>query len=77
MRGLGAFFGTERRNNPVRLLDRRPQPSPEERVSTGNALQDGFTVLSRSAPDRQGTPPPVAGQSPFGNHQGPDDSFEQ
>lgn len=74
---FGGFFNVERRNNPVKLVDRRPVQVETDRVTTGDAAQDGYTVLSRASPDRQGTPPPVAGQDPIGNHQGPDNSFEQ
>jgi len=78
MRGTGLFIGgDEGRLNPVKLIDPRPIPRLEDRVTTGDAGRDGYSVLSRASPGRQGRPPPVKGQDPHGNHQGPAMDFEQ
>jgi len=71
------YRGIQRRNNPVKLQDPRPVERLQDHTHTGDAGKDGFSVLSRANPLREGTPPPVAGQDPMGNHQGPDMSFEQ
>jgi hypothetical protein len=73
MRGFGFFFGNHKRNDPYRLT---PKNDGERRMSdaTGDAGQDGYTVLSKADPDRAGSPPSVGGYS---EHQGPDQSFEQ
>lgn len=77
MRGLGFFFGTARRNDPIKLED--PHPIADygtKSLESGNAGLDGFTVLSRANPNAQGNPPPVKGViGPV--YQGPDQSFEQ
>ncbi len=77
MRGLGLFFGSARRNDPVRVEDPRPLPDyGRASIETGNAALDGFTVLSRADANHQGNPPPVKGVvGPV--YQGPDMSFEQ
>jgi len=77
MRGLGFFFGSARRNDPVELDN--PHPVAEHgrsSIESGNAGLDGFTVLSRANPNAQGNPPPVEGvKGPV--YRGPDQSFEQ
>jgi hypothetical protein len=76
MRGLGLFFGSAKRNDPVKLDDPRPLPVYEDSQHTGDAGKDGYTVLSRASPTAQGSPPPVSGVvGPA--YQGPDQSFEQ
>lgn len=78
MRGLGLFFGgSAKRNDPLRLVDPRPIANyGTHDYESGDAGRDGRTVLSRAQPDRQGSPPYVAGViGPA--HQGPDQSFEQ
>lgn len=78
MRGLGLFLGTRAtRNDPVRLVDPRPIADyGTHDLESGDAGKDGFTILSRAQPDRQGTPPSVAGViGP--SYRGPDESFEQ
>lgn len=76
MRSLGLFFGTAKRNDPVRLVDPRPLTEYGDDVEKGNAGLDGFTVLSRASAQAQGSPPPVNGVvGPA--YQGPDSSFEQ
>lgn len=76
MRGLGLFFGNAKRNDPVKLVDPHPVKDYGDDVCKGNAGLDGFTVLSKADPNRQGSPPPVAGTvGPV--YQGPDQSFEQ
>jgi hypothetical protein len=77
MRGLGLFFGTARRNDPLKLVDPRPIADyGTNDLTTGDAGKDGYTVLSRARPDAQGNPPPVSGQiGP--SYRGPDQSFEQ
>jgi hypothetical protein len=75
MRGLGLFLGSNRRNDPVRLENPRPDPRPE-RLDTGDAGLDGYSVLSRANANAQGNPPPVKGVvGPV--YWGPDMSFEQ
>ena len=77
MRGLGMFFGTARRNDPVRLVNPRPiEDYGTKDLHSGDAGRDGYTVLSQANPSSQGNPPPVAGVvGPA--YQGPDNSFEQ
>ena len=75
MRGLGIFFGSNRRNDPVELEVTNPleRYAPAE---TGNAGIDGYSVISRARSNAQGNPPPVKGVvGPA--YQGPDQSFEQ
>jgi len=76
MRGIGLFFGTAKRNDPVKLVDPHPILDYGDNVCSGNAGLDGFTVLSRAYPTAQGSPPPVDGViGP--SYRGPDQSFEQ
>jgi hypothetical protein len=76
MRGLGLFFGTAKRNDPLRLEDPRPLPVYEDGQHSGDAGKDGYTVLSKASPTAQGSPPPVRGViGP--SYRGPDQSFEQ
>ena len=75
MRGLGIFFGSNRRNDPIELEVMNPleRYAPAE---TGNAGIDGYSVISRARANAQGNPPPVKGVvGPA--YQGPDQSFEQ
>lgn len=76
MRGFG-FYGSARRNQPVKLND--PHPVADQgrnSIESGDAGLDGFTVLSRANPDAQGCPPAVSGVvGPV--YMGPDSSFEQ
>ncbi len=75
MRSLGLFFGSNRRNDPVRLEDPRPVERTQ-RLDSGDAGRDGYTVLSRADANAQGNPPPVNGVvGPV--YRGPDMSFEQ
>lgn len=76
MRGFGMFFGTSKRNDPVKLVDPRPLTDYGNDVEKGDAGKDGFTVLSKADPNAQGSPPPVPGVI-GGVYQGPDQSFEQ
>ena len=76
MRGLGLFFGHKSRNDPVKLNDPRPIPRYEDPQHSGNAALDGYSLLSRADPDRQGSPPQVAGQEGTMN-LGPAEDFEQ
>lgn len=73
----GFFFGSARRNQPVRLENPRPVTNYGTKdLESGNAGLDGFSVLSRANPNAQGNPPPVKGTvGPV--FQGPDQSFEQ
>lgn len=77
MRGIGMFFGTSKRNQPVKLTD--PHPIADygtKALESGNAGLDGYTVLSKANPNAQGNPPPVKGvDGPV--YWGPDQSFEQ
>jgi hypothetical protein len=76
MRGLGMFFGTQKRNDPVKLVDPRPLTDYGNDVEKGDACLDGFTVLSKASATSQGSSPPVKGVvGPA--YQGPDQSFEQ
>lgn len=77
MRGFGMFFGTSRRNDPIRLEDPRPITDYGTKdIDSGDAGRDGYTVLSRADPNAQGNPPPVKGT--LGRaYWGPDQSFEQ
>lgn len=77
MRGLGMFFGSNRRNDPVKLENPHPKTDyGTSSLESGNAGLDGYTVLSRANPNAQGNPPPVKGVvGPV--YRGPDQSFEQ
>ena len=76
MRGIGFFFGSNKRNDPVKLTDPHPLIDYGDDVQSGNAGLDGFTCLSKASPTSQGSPPAVAGTiGPV--YQGPDSSFEQ
>lgn len=76
MRGMGLFYGSNKRNQPVKLVDPRPIADyGTASLESGDAGKDGFTLLSRADPNRQGSPPPVAGtEGPV--YWGPDQSFE-
>ena len=77
MRGLGLFFGTVRRNQPVKLTDQHPIPDYGTKdLCSEDAGRDGFSVLSRADPHAQGNPPMVKGADGF-DYLGPDNSFEQ
>jgi hypothetical protein len=73
---LSIFTGDARRNDPIKLQDPHPIHTYNDAVHSGNAGLDGFTVLSRARPDRQGRPPPVAGQEGPA-YMGPAEDFEQ
>lgn len=74
MRGFG-FFGIQRRNDPIELVDPRPLPEYGDSLHTGNIALDGFELLSKANPSAQGNPPPVKGViGP--TYRGPDQSFE-
>jgi hypothetical protein len=76
MRGLGLFFGSNKRNEPVGLDDPHPVARFDNAVHTGSPAHDGYTRLSIADPTRQGSPPPAPGTgAPC--YQGPDQSFEQ
>lgn len=74
---VGLWFGSAKRNGNFRLED--PHPIPDYGTSdehSGKPFQDGYTLLSRANPDRQGSPPNVTGTiGPCYQHGG--DSFEQ
>lgn len=75
MRGM-FYFGGSRRNQPVKLVDQHPVADHGQKLDTGNAGLDGYSVLSRAHPDAQGCPPAVPGVvGPV--YQGPDRSFEE
>lgn len=75
MRGFG-FFGTAKRNDPIKLVDPHPLENYGNDVEKGHAGLDGFTALSKANPRAQGSPPPVTGTiGPV--YDGPDQSFEQ
>lgn len=77
MRFQGLFYGSNRRNDPVKLED--PHPIPDygiKSLETGDAGKDGYTVLSKARPDAQGYAPPVRGVvGPA--YQGPAQDWEQ
>lgn len=74
--GFGLFFGSAKRNDPVKLVDPRPLPIFTDDAKESDAAHDGYSVLSRANPQAQGSPPPVSGViGPA--YQGPDQSFEQ
>jgi hypothetical protein len=77
MRGLGLFFGSNKRNSNYKLSD--PHPLTDYGTGdycSGNSFKDGYTLLSRADPDYEGSPPNVAGTI-CQCHRGPDQSFEQ
>lgn len=71
------FFGTARRNDPVKLVDPHPvEDHGRASIESGNAGLDGFTCLARANPDMAGNRPSVKGTiGPV--YRGPDNSFEQ
>lgn len=72
---VGLFFGTAKRNEGYILEDPRPIERQDSTIHTGDAGCDGYTRLSIADPDRQGSPPSVAGTiGP--TYRGPDESFE-
>lgn len=77
MRGMGYFFGSARRNQPVKLENPHPVTNyGTSSLESGNAGLDGFTVLSKAEPNRQGQAPPVAGTvGPV--YWGPSQDWEQ
>lgn len=76
MRGGFFMFGGAKRNDPIKLADPHPVTDYGNDVEKGHAGIDGFTVLSKADPQRQGSTPPVPGViGPAYN--GPDQSFEQ
>lgn len=76
MRGFGLFFGSAKRNDPVKLVDPNPIHDYGDDVHSGSVARDGYELLSRADPARAGSPPPVPGtEGPV--YQGPDQSFEQ
>ena len=76
MRSLGFFFGTAKRNDPLKLEDPRPLTDYGDDILTGDAGKDGYSVLSKASAQAQGSPPPVPGTiGPAYN--GPDNSWEQ
>jgi hypothetical protein len=80
MRGLGLYFGPQKRNDNYILEDPHPVTLYGDLyktdVTSGDAGLDGFSCLSRADPDRMGDPPSVQGT--LGRaHRGPDSSFEQ
>lgn len=76
MRGIGLWFGSHRRNDPVKLSDPHPLTDYGDDLHSGDAGRDGFSVLARANPDAQGSMPPVSGAiGPA--YQSPDGSFEQ
>ena len=78
MRGMGLFIGTQKRNDNYELTDPRPILNYGNDVHTGDPAVDGYTLLSKADPTRQGSPPNVEGtEFPSQTHRGPDESFEQ
>lgn len=76
MRGLGLFLGMVRRNENFVLENPRPHPRYEDNVFTGTPRRDGYTLLSRADPHRQGSPPDVKGTIGL-TFRGPSQDFEQ
>lgn len=76
MRGLFGFYsGGSWRNKLVKLEDPHPVADHGQRLDTGNAGLDGYTVMNRTAPDAPGYPPVVKGV--VGNvYPGPDMDFD-
>lgn len=76
MRGF-MFYGTHRRNDPIKLVDPRPLPRyTAEEASTGDAAKDGYTRLSIANPRSQGNAPPVEGVA-GPSYSGPSMDWEQ
>lgn len=70
------MWGPPRRNEGIRLEDPHPVPRYDDPTYSGDQLRDGYQLLSRADPRRQGDPPPVKGQlGPV--YDGMDRSFEQ
>ena len=72
------FFGLgTARNDPVRLVDPHPIPNyGTHDEHSGSVPRDGYELLSKADPRRQGAPPPVDG-TVGPTFRGPDESFEQ
>jgi hypothetical protein len=71
------MFGASpsRRGDPIEMVDPRPIERYADDTDTGDAGRDGFSVLSRAWPERQGYAPPVPGVlGPV--HRGPAEDFE-
>ena len=60
MRMINVFLGSARRNDGIKLADPHPVPRYADSVHSGNAGLDGYTLLSRADPTRQGQAPFVA-----------------
>lgn len=78
MRGIGLFYsGHVKRNERLKLQDLHPIADYGRRsLETGDAGKDGYTILSRAEPDRQGAAPPIpGGTSPL--YWGPAADWEQ
>jgi hypothetical protein len=77
MVGIGLFFGTAKRNDNYLLEDPRPIPFYGRGDEyCGNQWCDGYALLSRAEPNRQGSPPNVKGTiGPA--YRGPTGNFEQ
>lgn len=65
--GIYDPFGFQRRNRPVDLPDCNPLPPNKMKADTGDAGQDGYSVLSR-ANRFDGERPDIGGRPEF---QGP------
>ena len=76
MRGFVLFLGTAKRNQPVKLSNPHPVTDTMDKMDTGDAGKDGYTVLTRADPNSAGYLPRVKGEEgPV--YWGPDNSFEQ
>jgi hypothetical protein len=74
---LGLFFGSDKRNDPIRIEDPRPIATfGSDSFQEQDAGLCGYSVLSRADPNYQGSPPPVNGV--LGRAMwGPNRSFEE
>jgi hypothetical protein len=70
---IGMFFGRARRNDPLRVEPKNPQPRYPDATHPGNVPLAGYKVLSKADPENQGSPPFI---SAVPVHRGPSDDFE-
>jgi hypothetical protein len=64
------------RNGNYKLIDQHPIEKYDDAVHSGNVLQDGFEVMAKADPQREGDRPDVRGTE-YPLCRGYDRSFEQ
>ena len=77
MRGLGLFFGSSKRNDPLKLVDQHPTADYGDAVYCGDVGLDGYTRLRKADPDRSGDQGGYTTGTVGRTYEGPDQSWEQ